>query len=93
MSLSVTLTYEDDTANPVATKTAMNINAVDTDDLTRYYLSAEKTGEDTAKSPVFAGDYTWLGWIAPSAGEWTFHLRAEEDDNSAANVVKTFDAA
>ena len=98
---TVTLVYEDDTANPVATMTAVNIvsasvDSVDeaTDAEITYYLSAECTGQDTAKSPVFSGDYTWLGWIAPAAGAWTFHLRATADDSSVANSgAITFDAA
>jgi hypothetical protein len=97
---TVALTYEDDTANPIATITAVNVvsAAVDsvnetTDAEIRYYLSAEHATADDARSPVFSGDYTWLGWIAPASGAWTFHLRAALDDSSVANSgAVTFDA-
>lgn len=97
---TVTARYEDDTANPKATITAMHINAVDVDGVDeatnaeiRYYLSAEATGVDTAKSQVFSGDFTWQGWVFPVAGSWTIHLRKVSDDSSVANLALTVDAA
>jgi|WetSurSiteA1Bulk_404760.scaffolds.fasta_scaffold18958_3 hypothetical protein len=89
---TVTVRYEDDTVNPVAKMTAVHISAtgVDiTDETTnaelRYYMTAECAGQDTAKSVVFSGDFDWHGWVAPAAGAWTFHLRADLDDSSVAN--------
>ena len=97
---TVALVYEDDAANPVATITAVNVvsDEVDivnetTDAEIRHYLTAEHATADAARSPVFSGDYTWLGWIAPAAGAWTFHLRAAIGDGSVANSgAVTFDA-
>lgn len=95
---SVSLVYEDDTSNPIAKQTVVNVVSADVDSVDEttdaeitYYLSAECTGQDTAKSPVFSGNYSWLGWIAPAAGSWTFHLRKTADDSSVANTVQTFD--
>lgn len=89
---TVAVRYEDDTANPVAKMTAVHISATDVDivDETdnseiRHYISAECTGQDTAKSVVFAGNFSWDGWVAPAAGDWTFHLRKTADDSSVAN--------
>lgn len=95
---TVTVRYEDDSADPIAKVTSMFINAVDVDGVDesdnseiRYYLSAECTGQDTAKSEVFSGDFTWQNWHAPAAGSWTFHLRKVSDDSSVANSgAKTF---
>lgn len=97
---TVTVRYEDDTANPIATVTAVHIEAASVDyvDETdnseiRYYLSAEHASYDNAKSEVFAGDFTWNGWVAPTSGAWTFHLRKVADDSSVANSgAVTFDA-
>lgn len=92
MAVAVAVRYEDDSADPVAAMTAVWITASDVDNVDEatndpitYYLSAECSGEDTAKSEVFAGDFTWQGWIAPAAGDWTFHLRKVEDDSSVAD--------
>lgn len=94
MAVAVAVRYEDDSADPVAAMTACWIAATDVDfvDETdnssiRYYLSAEcpTYSLETPRSEVFAGDFTWQGWIAPAAGEWTFHLRKVEDDSSVAN--------
>lgn len=89
---TVTVRYEDDTSNPVAKMTAVHISATDvdiTDEVTdaaiNYYLSAECAGQDTARSVVFSGDFTWDGWVAPAAGAWTFNLRKTSDDSSVAN--------
>jgi len=97
---TVTIRYEDDTSNPVATLTAVhsNANSVDGVDETtnaevRYYLSAECTGQDTAKSPQFSGDFEWDGWVFPAAGSWTLHLRQVSDDSSVADLAVTVDAA
>lgn len=96
---TVTVRYEDDTSNPVAKMTAVHIAAADVDNVDetdnseiRYYLSAECTGQDTAKTPVFSGAYSWDGWVAPAAGAWTFHLRKDADDSTVANSgAVTFD--
>jgi len=89
---TVAVRYEDDTANPIAKMTAVHISATSVDNVDetdnseiRYYLSAEATDQDTAKSVVFAGDFTWDGWVAPAAADWTFHLRKVSDDSSVAN--------
>jgi hypothetical protein len=97
---TVTVRYEDDTENPVAKMTAVHIAAASVDNVDetdnseiRHYLTAECTDQDTAKSVVFAGDFTWDGWVAPAAGDWTFHLRKDSDDSSVANSgAITFDA-
>ena len=93
MATTVTTTF---TGNPEAGKDAMHIKANEVDGVDeatneeiRYYLSAECTGEDTAKSVVFSGDFQWDGWIPPAAGSWTIHLRKEEDDSSVANLAVT----
>lgn len=104
MATAVTVRYEDDTANPIATRTAVHITATEVDfvDETdnseiRYYLSAEGasyTDESPApRSEVFAGDFTWNNWVAPAADDWTFHLRKVSDDSSVADSgAVTFDA-
>jgi hypothetical protein len=99
MAVGVDVRYEDDTANPKATVSAVHIEATEVDfvDETdnseiRYYLSAEHGAYDAARSPVFAGDYTWDGWVAPTSGVWTFHLRKVSDDSSVAEQSVTFDA-
>lgn len=90
--VAVAIRYEDDTVDPVSKMTAIHIAATEVDNVDetdnseiRYYLSAECTGQDTAKSVVFAGDFSWDGWVAPAAGSWTFHLRKVSDDSSVAN--------
>jgi len=98
---TVTVRYEDDTANPVATITAVHINAVDVDGVDetdnseiRYYLSSEASGVTSAKSQEFSGDFTWHGWIFPEAAAWTIHLRKVSDDSSVADSgAITVDAA
>jgi len=98
--VAVALRYEDDTENPVATVTAVHIEATGVDYVdetdnseVRYYISAEHATADDAKSVVFAGDFTWDNWVAPDDGAWTFHLRKDEDDSSVANSgAITFDA-
>ena len=92
MAVAVAVRYEDDSADPVAKMTAVWITASDVDNVDEstnspinYYLSAECTGQDTAKSEVFSGDFTWQGWIAPAAGDWKFYLRKQEDDSAVAN--------
>ena len=99
MAVNVSVRYEDDTSNPIATRTAMHISAAEVDfvDETdnseiRYYLSAEHGAFDAARSPVFAGDYTWDGWVAPTSGLWTFHLRQAADDAAVAQAQVTADA-
>lgn len=58
-----------------------------------YYLSAEKTGSNSLRSPVFAvssaGAFEWPDVIFPSAGAWTLHLRKVSDDSSVANTALT----
>jgi len=101
---TVTVRYEDDTANPIATRTVVHITAADVDFVDeatngeiRYYISAEGATY-TAESPfprteVFAGNFTWNNWVAPAADAWTFHLRKVADDSSVANSgAITFDA-
>lgn len=90
---TVTTTF---TGNPTATVDAMNIKANDVDNVDeetnaeiRYYLSAEATGVDSGRSPVFSGDYEWLGWIPPEAATYTVHLRKVEDDSSVATLEVT----
>lgn len=90
---TVTTTF---TGNPTATVSAVNIKANDVDNVDesdnseiRYYLSAEATGVDTGKSPVFSGDYEWLGWVPPEAASYTIHLRKVADDSSVANLSLT----
>jgi len=61
-----------------------NVDETDNSEI-RYYISAECAGQDSARTPVFAGDFTWDGWVAPAAGSWTFHLRKVSDDSSVAN--------
>lgn len=55
-----------------------------------YYLSAEASGEDDLRSPVFAvssaGTHAWYDVIFPAAGTWTLHLRKVADDSSVANT-------
>lgn len=105
MAVAVSVRYEDDTSNPIATRTAVHVSATDVDfvDETdnseiRYYIAAEGatyTGQSPApRSEVFAGDFTWNNWVAPAADDWTFHLRKVSDDSSVANSgAITFDAA
>ena len=101
MAVAVALRYEDDDSNPVATRTAVHIVATDVDFVDesdnseiRYYLSAECATYDNAVSEVFAGAYTWNGWVCPFAADWTFHLRKVSDDSSVADSgAITFDAA
>lgn len=90
---TVTTTFS---GNPTAAVDAMNIKANDVDSVDesdnseiRYYLSAEASGVDTGKSPVFSGDYEWLGWIPPEAGSYTIHLRKVADDSSVASLSVT----
>lgn len=99
MAVGVTLRYEDDSDNPVATRTAVHITASDVDvvdetdnSINRYYLSAESAVHDAARSPEFEGNYTWDNWVAPTSGVWTFRLRSAADDSNVAQVAKTFDA-
>jgi hypothetical protein len=100
MSVAVAIRYEDDSANPIATRTAVAIEATDVDfvDETdnseiRYYLSAEHAAYDNARSEVFAGDFSWPNWVAPTSGSWTFYLRKVSDDSSVADSgAVTFDA-
>ena len=99
MAEAVSIRYEDDTANPVATKTAFHITGsgadyVDETDnsINRFYLSAEHGSYDAARSPEFEGDFLWDNWIAPVAGLWTFHLRQVSDDAAVAQAQLTFDA-
>ncbi len=58
-----------------------------------YYISIEKTGEDSLVSEVFSTNYdeshTWSSVIIPAAGAWTAHLRNAETDASAANTTVT----
>jgi hypothetical protein len=99
MSAAVTIRYGSDPDNPKAKITSVFIAAEDVDGVDetdnseiRYYLSAECTGQDTARSEVFSGDFVWQNWHAPAAGDWTFHLRKLEDDSSVANSgAKTFE--
>jgi len=104
MTVAVSVRYEDDSANPIATRTAVHISATDVDFVdetdnseVRYYISAEGAAY-TAESPyprteVFAGDFTWNNWVAPAADDWTFHLRKVSDDSSVADSgAVTFDA-
>lgn len=93
MSVEVTTTF---TGNPTAAVDAMSFYATDVDDVDesdnseiRYYFSAECTGQDTAKSPVFSGNGAWLGWIPPAAGSWTVHLRKVADDSSVTSLAVT----
>lgn len=93
MSVSVTTSH---VGNPEAGKDAMHIKANEVDNVDeetneeiRYYLSAECSGQDTAKSVVFSGDFQWDGWIPPAAGSWTIHLRKVEDDSSVASLAVT----
>ena len=55
-----------------------------------YYFSAEKTGQDSGRSQVFAsngGKGYWEGWVPPAAGTWTIHVRKVADDSSVANTT------
>jgi hypothetical protein len=79
-----------------ATVTALHIKANDVDSVNEetdseitYTMTAEATDQDTARSPVFSGDYEWEGWIPPAAAEWTVHLRKTEDDSSVATLAIT----
>ena len=101
MAVTVAVRYEDDSSNPIATRTAVHITATDVDfvDETdnseiRYYLSAETDDHDAARSVVFsgAGPFTWDGWVAPDAGAWNFFLRQDADDVQVADTTVTFDA-
>lgn len=85
--------------NPVAAVDALHIAANDVDSVDettnaeiRYYLSAEIGGYDAARSPVFSGDYEWEGWIPPTDGFWTVHLRQVSDDAAVAQLQFTADA-
>lgn len=98
---TVTVRYEDDDSNPIATQTACHIVASDFDYVDesddseiRYYLSAETDDFEAARSVVFSGPgpFTWDGWIAPDAGTWNFFLRRASDDVQVANTSKVFDA-
>lgn len=96
---TVTVRYEDDDSNPVATVTAVHITASDVDHVDEsdnsaisYYLSAETDDFEAARSVVFSGpSFTWDGWIAPDAGAWNFFLRRVSDDVQVANTTVTFD--
>jgi hypothetical protein len=98
--VAVNVRYQDDTENPVATRSAVHIEAtaVDITDETdnsaiNYYISADHATADQARSVVFSGDFTWDGWVAPESGAWTFNLRKTEDDSSVADSgAITFDA-
>jgi len=102
MAASVTVRYEDDSSNPVATRTAVHVTAtgfdyVDETDNSeiRYYLSAETDDHDAARSVVFSGPgpHVWDGWIAPDPGAWNFFLRQAADDVQVANTTLTYDTA
>jgi len=93
MAVTVTTTF---TGNPKAAVDAMHISANEVDSVNettnaeiRYYLSAEHAAWNAARSPVFSGDYTWEGWIPPTDGSWTIHLRQSADDASVANLAVT----
>lgn len=97
----VTVRYEDDDSNPVATKTAVHITAsgfdyVDETDnsIENFFLSAETDDHEAARSVVFSGPgpFVWDNWIAPDAGVWNFFLRQESDGVQVAVATVTFDA-
>jgi hypothetical protein len=75
-----------------AVETVLHItaNSVDENDTDRselrYYMTIEKSGEDTLRSQIFNGDWTWDGVIIPATGTWTAHLRKVADDSSIANL-------
>jgi len=99
MVAAVVVRYEDDAANPVATKTAVHITGSGADyvneatnAINRFYLSAEHATYDAARSTEFEGDFLWDNWIAPTDGVWTFLLRQASDDAAVAQVQLTFDA-
>lgn len=57
-----------------------------------YYMTLEKAGQDTLRSPVFQGPgFEWDGLVLPDDGTWVAHVRKVEDDSSVvnANVVVT----
>lgn len=59
-----------------------------------YYISIEKSGEDSLVSPVFTpsatdGIFQWPSVIIPVAGSWTAHIRLTSDDSSVANTSIT----
>lgn len=57
-----------------------------------YYMTLEKSGQDTLRGPVFQGaGFEWDGVILPATGTWVARVRKVEDDSSVvnANVVVT----
>jgi len=96
---TVTVRYEDDDNDPIATVTAVHIVAADFDYVdetdnseTRYFISAEMSGTEAARSVEFSGPgpFTWDGWVAPVAGVINFFLRRVSDSVQVASVTKTF---
>jgi hypothetical protein len=84
------------TGTVTAAITALHLQANEVDSVNEetdaeitYYMSMEASGQDTARSPEFSGDYEWEGWVAPAAGSWTAHLRQTADDASVANLAIT----
>ncbi len=58
----------------------------------RYYFSAEHASHDAARSPVFSGVGVWEGWVPPTDGAWTMHVRDDSDDSSVDTKAFTVDA-
>lgn len=85
------------TGTVTATKTVVHLTAADVTrnesngTERRYYMTAEASGEDTLRSPVFSGDFTWDNVIFPDDGSWTVHIRRVVGDTSDANLAVTVD--
>lgn len=110
MSAAIAARYEDDTENPVATVTAVHIEATgltvnetqDSEGISAetppdpitYYISVEKSGQDSLVSVRFQGEeFTWDGLIFPASGTWAMKVRKDSDDSQVVSANITVDAA
>jgi hypothetical protein len=97
----VTFRYGGDTVTHAETAVHVSCDDLDANTLTgydpdnypaspevTYYFSAELAGVDDARSQVFApngGHGEWHGWVPPTAGTWSVHVRKVADDSSVAD--------
>lgn len=103
--MSVALAITPASGSIVAKSTAcrVNVTGADVSDLglynpavyptapgIQYYLSFEKSGEDSGRSQVFEvaadGSFEFNSYIFPASGTWTLHLRKAADNSSAVNI-------
>ena len=86
---SVTAVHISSTDLPANTLTGYDPDNYPASPEVTYYFSGELSGEDDARSQVFApddGHGEWHGWVPPAAGTWTIHVRKVADDSSVAST-------